>query len=174
MSTLRFLRRTILCQCGKHIRPDLDMMRRIKAAFEILKAPCFRMSAIIARGCKYGPSLWQKHHHTAQDALLGASKGTREFTSIWDRWQNDETCRKSQLAHDWSDAWVRHSDHNAQIDISHKAPHERWERYKNPLYLRSVDENKQAPLPPQRPGYQDAKKASIDLQKQTRQDLGIF
>ena len=30
---------TILCRCGKHIRPDLDMIRRIKAAFEILKAP---------------------------------------------------------------------------------------------------------------------------------------
>ena len=40
---------TILCRCGKHIRPDLDMMRRIKAAFEVLKTPCFRTSAINAR-----------------------------------------------------------------------------------------------------------------------------
>ena len=44
---------TILCRCGKHIRPDLDMMRRIKAAFEVLKAPCFRTSAINARGYKH-------------------------------------------------------------------------------------------------------------------------
>ena len=41
---------TILCACGKHFRPDLDLMRRIKAAFEILKARCVRTSAITARG----------------------------------------------------------------------------------------------------------------------------
>ena len=37
-----------------------------------------------------------------------------------DRWQNDETHRESQLAADWSDAWVRYLDHIAQIDISMK------------------------------------------------------
>ena len=31
---------TLICRCGKHIRPDLDMMQRNKAAFEVLKAPC--------------------------------------------------------------------------------------------------------------------------------------
>ena len=40
---------TLLCRCGKHIRPELDMMRRIKAAFEVLKASCFRTSSINAR-----------------------------------------------------------------------------------------------------------------------------
>ena len=149
---------TVLCQCGEHIRPDLEMMRRIKAAFVILKA-CFRTSAITARVCKYDPDLWQEHHHKAKDALRGASKGKREFTSIWDRWQDDETYRKSQLAHDWSDAWVRYLDHIVQFDISHKAPHEQRGRHKNLFYLRSVDKNKQSTLRPQRPGYQDAKKA---------------
>ena len=87
--------RTIICACG----PDLEMMRRINAAFETLKAPCFRTSAITARRCKYGPNLWREHHHKAKDASRGATKGRREFTSIWNRWQNDETYRKSQLAH---------------------------------------------------------------------------
>ena len=64
-----FFEVTILCQCGKHMRSDLDMIRRIKAAFEFLKAPCFRTSAITARDCKYGPNLWQEHHHKAKDAL---------------------------------------------------------------------------------------------------------
>ena len=32
-------RGTIICACGKHMRPDQEMIRRIKAAFEILKAP---------------------------------------------------------------------------------------------------------------------------------------
>ena len=53
------LKATLVGRCGKHIRPDLDMMRRIRAAFEVLKAPCFRTSAIDARVYKHGPNLWQ-------------------------------------------------------------------------------------------------------------------
>ena len=41
---------TILCACGKHIRPDQEMTRRIKAAFEIFKAPYFRASFVDSRG----------------------------------------------------------------------------------------------------------------------------
>ena len=44
---------TLLCRCGKHIRPDLGMMRRIKAALEVLQAPCFRTSSINARGYEF-------------------------------------------------------------------------------------------------------------------------
>ena len=68
---------------------------------------------------------------------------------------------------------MRYLDHIAQINISHKAPHEQREKYKNLLHFRGVDENKQAPPLPQRPGYQDAKEAFIDMQKQSRQDFGI-
>ena len=115
---------TFLCRCGKHIRPDLDMMRRIKAAFEVLKAPCCRTSAINARRYKHGPNLWQEHHFKAKDALCGCSKGKRQCTSIWDRWQSDETYRESQLVHEWSDAPVRYLDHtvrqNCGLTLSQK------------------------------------------------------
>ena len=70
-------------------------------------------------------------------------------------------------------AWVRYLDHFAQIDISHEAPYEQRERYNIRLYLRCVDENEEAPPLQQRPGHQDAKKASVDLQKQSAQDLEI-
>ena len=112
-------------------------MRRIKAACEVLKAPCFRPSAFTARGCKHGPSLWQAHHYKAKDALRGCSKNKRQYTSIWDRWQRDETYRESQLVPEWSDAWVRCLDHIANIDISHTAPHFQRNRCNNLLYLRS-------------------------------------
>ena len=46
---------TIICACGKHIRPDQEMIRRIKAALEILKAPYFRRSVVTARGYKHWP-----------------------------------------------------------------------------------------------------------------------
>ena len=91
----------------KIIRPDKNVMNRIKQAFEALKAPCYRTSPIITRGSKCGPNPWQQYHRKARDALQSATKGERKFTSIWDRWQNDGAYRTSQLARDWSDAWVR-------------------------------------------------------------------
>ena len=74
-------------------------MNQIKEAFEILKAPYYRTSPIVTRGGKCGPNPWQQHHHKARDAVRSGAKGQGAFTSIWDRWQNDETYRKSQLAH---------------------------------------------------------------------------
>ena len=50
------------------------MIRRIKTAFEILKAPFFRTSMPSSRGCKHGPNLWQEHHRKAVDAPRGAKK----------------------------------------------------------------------------------------------------
>ena len=35
---------TLICACGKHVRPDQEMIRRIKTPFENLKAPYFRTS----------------------------------------------------------------------------------------------------------------------------------
>ena len=94
-------------------------------------------------------------------------KNKRQYTSIWDRWQRDETYRESQLVHEWSDASVRYLDHTAKNRPLPKAPHSQRERYNNLLYLRSVNEDKQAPPLPQRPGYQDAKKALLDIHKQS-------
>ena len=112
------------------------------------------------KGCyKRGPNLWQEHHHKAKDAPRGTKKGGRKFTSIWDRWQNDENYRESQLAIGWSDAWMRDLDHVTQIDIYHKAPQEQRSRYHNLLYVRSVHEDRQAPLLSQRRGYQKQQRA---------------
>ena len=108
-------------------------MNRIKEASEILEAPYYRTSMIVTRGGKCGPNPWPQHHHKARDALRSATKGERTFTSIWDRWQNDEIYRKSQLAHNWSDAWVRHVDHIVHFNIYHNAPESQREKYVNLL-----------------------------------------
>ena len=180
-SCLHYVFQRINCACGKHIRPDQEMIRRIKAVFEILRAPHFRASVLNSRGFKNGPDLWQEHHHKANDALHGCSKKKRQYTSIWDRWQNDKTNRESHFAIGWSDASVRHLDHIAQIDISHKATQEQSSRYHNLLYLISVDEDRQAPPFSTRPGYQEAHqcKGNRDKiweshlsQKSERQHLG--
>ena len=43
----------------------------------------------------------------------------------------------------------------------------------NLLYLRSVDEDRQAPPSSARPGYQEAKTALVEMQRQSRKDLRI-
>ena len=50
------------------------MIPRIKAAFEILKAPCFRTSVLTSRGYKHCLNLWQELHHEAKDAQRGNEK----------------------------------------------------------------------------------------------------
>ena len=60
------------------------------------------------------------------------------------------------------------------IDFPHKAPQEQIDRYHNLLYLRSVDEDKQAPPLSTRPGYQEGTTALVEMQRQSQQDLGIL
>ena len=47
----------IICARGKHVRPDQEMILRIKTAFEIFRAPFFRPSMLISKGYKHGPYL---------------------------------------------------------------------------------------------------------------------
>ena len=159
---------TLVCRCGKLMRPKQDVMNRIKEAFEILKAPCYRTSIIVTRGSKCGPNPWQQDHHKARDALRSATKGGRAFTSIWDRWQHCEICRKSQLAHNWWDAWVRYLDHIVHFNIYHNATQPQREGYVKLLHLRTVDENKQAW---QRPGSEKGIVKSTKVEKRRTRSL---
>ena len=164
---------TFLCNCGKLWKRDPDAIDRMKEACEILKAP-FRASPISTRVAKCGPNLWQMHHLKDRDASRGATKGERGFTSIWNRWQNDAIYRKSQLAHDWSGAWVRCLDLIVHFSISQSAPHQQRERNMHKFYLRSVGENRQAPLLSQRPRYREVKEQSINLQKEEKRKIVPF
>ena len=62
---------TIICSCGKHIRPDQEMIQRSRTAFDILETPYFRASHLNSWGHKHGAQLWQQHHGKAKDALRG-------------------------------------------------------------------------------------------------------
>ena len=74
-----------------------------------------------------------------------------KYTSILDRWQNDEVYRESQLAHGWTDEWVKYLDNISEIDISHNAPFRQRVRYNNIVCMRGVDSKKQAGPLCQRP-----------------------
>ena len=120
-----------------------------------------------ARTCGRNITIRQKTHYEVR------KEQKKFYVDLWDRWQNDETSMESQLAIGWSDGWVRYLDHTALNDISHKATPEQRGRYHNLIYLRGVDEDRQAPHWSTRPGYQEAKIALVEVQTQSRQDLEI-
>ena len=142
---------TLLCKCGKLMKPDQDVMNRIGEAFEILKAPYYRTSPTSTRRSKCGPNLRQLDQHKARDALRKATKGDRAFyfslgqMAKW--WDLQEISACSELV-----GRLRYVDHIVHFSIYYNATKPQRERHINLLHLRSVDENKQAPPLWQRPG----------------------
>ena len=125
-----------MCQCGVWLRPNQSMMERIRAALSALKTPYFRATATLSRGRKSGHNPWQTDHAKAMAARRGATKNCRKFTSILDRWQNDEIYRASQLVHGWTEEYVKYLDYISQIDINYEAPYKQRNRFENTLFMR--------------------------------------
>ena len=96
---------------------DMGNVELIELKTSMIQCPSC-LHNVLGRRYKHGPKLWQEHHHKAKDALRGFSKNKKQKTSIWDRWQNGETHRESQLAINWSDAWVRYLDNIAKINFT--------------------------------------------------------
>ena len=69
------------------------------------------------------------------------------------------------------DTWI--TLYNSASSTMRRNSKER-ERIMQILYLRSVDENRQAPPLSQRPGYREAKEQSRNLQKEKREQLAPF
>ena len=90
-----------MCQCGVWFRPNQNQMDRIRTAFGALKTPYYRASAIISRGKKSGHNPWQQDHQKAMDATRGVLKRGR-YTSVVDRWQNDQVDRASHSGNESS------------------------------------------------------------------------
>ena len=135
-----------MCQCGVWLRPNQSTMDRIRAAFAALKTPYYRMDVTLSRGKKCGHNLWRMDHLKAME-----QRKSREYISKMDRWQHDEIFRASQLAHGWTETWVKYLDHISEIGISHNALFRQRQRYESTLYMRGVDSNKQAGPLCQRP-----------------------
>ena len=135
---------TILCQCGKHIRPDLEMMRRIKAALNSWKDHASERVRLL-QAVANTALLCGKNITTQQKTHCGVLQKAKENFYV----------DLVQMAKWWGEIL---GPYCANWYLSCNAA---WTKgkFKNPPHLRSVDENKQAPPLPQRPGYQDAKKA---------------
>ena len=102
----------------------------------------------------------------AMDARRGATKNSRKFTSILDRWQNDEIYRASELEHGWTEEYVKYLDNISQIDISYEALYKLRNRDENTLFMRGVDSNKQAGPLCQRPDCKPSANARVSTQRE--------
>ena len=84
----------------------------------------------------------KKDHWKAMDVEKGARK-LDNYPSILSRWQNDEKCRISQLAHGWTEDYCRYLDYLTTIDISSSAPYHQRHRYENTISMKCNDTNPQ-------------------------------
>ena len=108
--------------------------------------------------------------HKRQLMLNEVRKRNTDHASIWDRWQNDEIYRQSQLARDWSQMLGEIFGLFRKL-ISHTQRRKSKDGNENLLFLRSaIDEKQGLPLT-QRPEYQEAKNVLIDTLKNSRKDF---
>ena len=107
---------TLLCQCGKHIRPDLNMMRRIKAAFRNSESTMLPYVGDYCKGSANTALIRGKNITTKEKTHYGVFQKAKEtLRRSGTDGKNDETHRKSQLVHDWSDAWVNRNTSHVRI-----------------------------------------------------------
>ena len=80
---------------SKYVGPNQN------SVLQLLKTPYYRTRDVISRGKKSGHNPWQQEYHKAMDAKRGALKRGK-YTSVLDRWQNDEVFIESPVAHGWT------------------------------------------------------------------------
>ena len=66
------------------------------------------------------------------------------YTSVLDRWLNDETNRNSQVAIGWTETYCKYLDYLCTVDISYTAPNHRRSRDENTITMKSGDPDLQA------------------------------
>ena len=69
----------ILCHSGKHIRPDLEMMRRWKLLLKSCQTQYFRTSAVSARACKNTAPTYGSNITTKQNTHYEERKRAKEI-----------------------------------------------------------------------------------------------
>ena len=105
----------------------------------------------------------EKFGYLAKSALN--TQKEEKYTSILDRWHNDEVYRASQVAIGWTETYAKYLDYISEIDISYNATYRQRVRHNNTVYMRGVDSNKLAGPLCQRPGYKSPAQALVSHQQ---------
>ena len=68
------------------------------------------------RGARHGAQPWQKFHYLAKELMRKIGK-KGIYSSIYDRFQNDEVFHASQLQHNWTKEWCEYLDYITTIEL---------------------------------------------------------
>ena len=89
------------------------------------------------------------------------------YTSIRDRFQNDEVFHAIQLQHNWTEEWCEYLDNIRTIDITHNASREQLERYAASYHFRYHPT--QIEKGPRRPDYHQTTRTTVSMNTKTEQ-----
>ena len=109
MSTLLFIHRGV-CPCRGKLKMSEEMLSSIGQTFKQLIADAY-MTFQGTRGAKHGVQPWRKHHFLAKEFMRKINK-KGIYTSILDRFQNDEVFHASQLQDNWTKEWCEYLENN--------------------------------------------------------------
>ena len=106
-----------VCPCGGKLNMSEEMLSSIRQKIKQLIADAY-MTFQGTRGARHGVQPWQKHHYVAKEFMKKIHKKGM-YTSILDRFQNDEVFHAIQLQHNWTKEWCEHLDYIRTIDMLH-------------------------------------------------------
>ena len=121
------------------------------------------------RGVKHGAQPSKKHYFIAEHFVRNINK-KEIFTSILDRFQNDEVFHARQLQHNWTEEWCEYLDHIGTIDITHNASPEQRERYAALCHFRYHPKYVERGLVKSRPDYHETARAIVSMNKEAGQN----
>ena len=82
------------------------MLSGTQQKFEALIANAY-MTCQKRRGAKHGAQLWQKHHFEAKEFMRKITQKGK-YTSILDRFRNDDVFHANQRQHNWTEEWCKY------------------------------------------------------------------
>ena len=95
------------------------------------------------------------------------------YSSILDRFQNDEVFHADQLKHNWTKQWCEYLDYIRTIDTSHKASPEQLDRYATLYHFRYDPKQMERGPIKSRPDYHQTTRAIVSMNKEAGPDSRI-
>ena len=159
----------MLFECGYCLRPNDDMISKMKARFKTLIAPCYLLLVKNSRWKKHGEQPWQEDHWEERPQKVPRS------IIIPQSWINGRTMniQAFQSAVGWNAAYCRYLDYFCTVDISYIAPHHQRSRNDNTITMKSGDPDLQAFPMAKREDFKKTTKDVVQSLKRTRENSFI-
>ena len=157
-----------VCPCGGKLNMSEEMLSCMRQKFKELIANGYSTFQK-KRGAKHGAQLWQKHHFEAKESMRKITQKGK-YTSILDRFQNEEVFHASQRQHNWTEEWCKYLDCVRTIDITHRSSPEHRERYAALYHFRYHPKSMERGPMKSRPDYHETTRALVSMNREAGQN----